>query len=598
VVEQKVGDFLLIPPLAPHQVWNRGTCTMKVAWNRTAVETLELALHEALPNSRIVCRDEQYKNKALIYYALIKYSGLLKQANILATRSAKEAEAIGGSRKTRQVKKDFKRLFQLYKEMLLSESFAPDTREHCDYVPFDSNVTCSYCRGNIFNRFLTCKTCADFLGNGADEPYDVCLDCYVMGRSCACQSKFQWVEQFKWKDLLGGYEEWCRQIVEIDGGPNGRTPLVLSEERRIYSKYTTAQICREQLRLRPWLDIKKLDAPTPDEEDEEEIRLNEDGTVKKIVKKKSKTFLENNKPCHVCIKRHPKWMMAVCTMYERHWCYGSLFGAFDLMPSTIMEDPNWECPHCQRICSAGVCRNDSRQKPYEPKGTLLGHDTKKVADVRSVECLVDFSISNLYWIRDQSNMNDENSRLQRKRVEAEIAKALHPTLDDQYVDDDEVVAGGHEEREPCISYVPTGDTVDPALGSGSVQEPTHRDNAESHHLSPGIDHSMGDIYGDNGVDSSLYLDMDHYHNGYVVPSAVMYNDPDMSQEPPVTSSFTPVNAKRRHSFVDDGEQIKLVASKKNNKRRKTVDDEREQRPTAKNKASKQPWRWPTSDCHG
>ena len=40
VVEQKVGDFILIPPLAPHQVWNRGTRTMKVAWNRTTVETL------------------------------------------------------------------------------------------------------------------------------------------------------------------------------------------------------------------------------------------------------------------------------------------------------------------------------------------------------------------------------------------------------------------------------------------------------------------------------------------------------------------------------------------------------------------------------
>ena len=35
VVEQKVGDLILIPPLAPHQVWNRGTRTMKAAWNRT-----------------------------------------------------------------------------------------------------------------------------------------------------------------------------------------------------------------------------------------------------------------------------------------------------------------------------------------------------------------------------------------------------------------------------------------------------------------------------------------------------------------------------------------------------------------------------------
>ena len=80
VVEQKVGDFILIPPLAPHQVWNRGTRTMKAAWNRTTIETLELAIHEALPRARMVCRDEQYKNKAIIYYTLRKYYELLKRA--------------------------------------------------------------------------------------------------------------------------------------------------------------------------------------------------------------------------------------------------------------------------------------------------------------------------------------------------------------------------------------------------------------------------------------------------------------------------------------------------------------------------------------
>ena len=70
IVEQKVGDFILIPPLAPHQVWNRGTRTIKVAWNRTTVETLEMALSEALPRARMVCRDEQYKCKAIVFYSL------------------------------------------------------------------------------------------------------------------------------------------------------------------------------------------------------------------------------------------------------------------------------------------------------------------------------------------------------------------------------------------------------------------------------------------------------------------------------------------------------------------------------------------------
>ncbi|KAJ5502030.1 hypothetical protein N7463_004904 [Penicillium fimorum] len=86
VVEQRPGDLILVPPLAAHQVWNRGTRTMKVAWNRTTVDTLELALREALPHARMVCRDEQYKNKAIVYFTLERYSKLLRQAKRLTIR--------------------------------------------------------------------------------------------------------------------------------------------------------------------------------------------------------------------------------------------------------------------------------------------------------------------------------------------------------------------------------------------------------------------------------------------------------------------------------------------------------------------------------
>jgi hypothetical protein len=40
--EQVVGDYIIVPPLAPHQVWNRGRCTIKAAWNRITVRTLEI----------------------------------------------------------------------------------------------------------------------------------------------------------------------------------------------------------------------------------------------------------------------------------------------------------------------------------------------------------------------------------------------------------------------------------------------------------------------------------------------------------------------------------------------------------------------------
>jgi hypothetical protein len=467
VVEQRAGDFILIPPLAPHQVWNRGSRTMKIAWNRTTVETLELALGEALPNSRVVCRDEQYKNKAIVYYTLLKYSHLIKSARSQVEMGGEQAEAIQRSVKIRQVQRDFKRLFDLFKTILLSEMFTPESREHPEFEPYESNITCAYCRSNIFNRFLTCKSCKNLYSSEIDEPYDVCMDCYCMGRSCGCQSGYTWIEQWKWKDLLHRYEEWRAQIIDIDGQMTEKTPLPLQEERRYLGKKTLAQVCQEQLRHRPFVDVKNSNPNPPSnlegEDDEEDVQVDEYGMVRKSAKKKSKQWLSQHKSCHFCLHRHPKWKMAFCSNCDLSYCYGTLFRAHDMMPLAVMENHNWKCPHCRRVCNTGACRRDPRQHPYEPKGTLLGHDTKKVADPRSVECLVDFSVSNLNWLRE------DESAMQRRRDEAERAKLADPSLDARYMDD-------HDDRtQDGITYSPINEngfedsTI--ATANGSVVAP-------------------------------------------------------------------------------------------------------------------------------
>lgn len=445
VVDQRPGDLILIPPLAPHQVWNRGTRTMKIAWNRTTVETLKLALDEALPNSRIVCRDEQYKNKAIVYYTLQKYSSYVRVAQDMLDGGGARAEAVEQSVRVQWVQRDFRLLLDLYKSILLSEMFAPDSREHPELLPFDSNVTCSYCRCNIFNRFLSCKTCKNMFNPDVEEPYDVCMDCFCMGRSCGCRSGYAWVEQWKWKDLLHKYEEWRAQIIELDGEMTERTPLALPEERRYLGKKTLAQVCQEQLKIRPFVDIKN---PQPEEaSDDEGPVVDEFGNVKKITNKKSRQWLSKHKSCHICYHRHPKWRMALCSNCDLAYCYGSLFRAHDLMPLAIMENPNWKCPHCMKVCSKAACRRDPRQNPYQPKGTLLGHDTKKVADPRSEESLVDFSVSNLNWIREEEGMGQ--SAMQRRLQQAEMDKMEDPSLDARYKDVYSSARNG-------ITYSPSG----------------------------------------------------------------------------------------------------------------------------------------------
>ena len=490
IVEQKAGDFILIPPLAPHQVWNRGTRTMKVAWNRTTVETLEMALNEALPRARMVCRDEQYKNKAIVLFTLEKYSKLLAQVE-----SQKQTEPdpqvlleLNYSPKIRQLQKDFRRLFSLYTQILLSELLAPGSGEFKgEYIPYDSNITCSFCRCNIFNRFLTCPTCIVPLENGEEDTYDICLECYAMGRSCRCNSNYTWVEQFQWQGLVKKHDRWRQQIIAIEGGSNDKSPKSLLTERKSLSKKTLAQVCQEQLTSRPWLDPKKpppaslssLARGVPCTED----LINDDGTPKKLKKmKRNKDIVNQYTSCHVCHWPEYDWKLAYCTNCDRAYCYGSLFRGFDMAPLSVMEDPNWKCPYCLKICSCASCRKLKGCKPYEPTITLLGHDTKKVADPRSWEGLVNYSSSNMKWVRNAGDdQPHETRRLHRRRREADVEKSKDAALDeDNYVNEEDSMPTSPDQTElhpaPSTAEIP----IDPLLLAEEAQSRRARNhNAET-----------------------------------------------------------------------------------------------------------------------
>ncbi|KIW13227.1 hypothetical protein PV08_08414 [Exophiala spinifera] len=472
VVEQNPGDFILIPPLAPHQVWNRGTRTMKVAWNRTTVETLEMAMREALPRARLVCRDEQYKNKAIVYYTLQKYSKLLKLAEKFKQRAMGLKHKMTNDTKVRQLQKDFRRLHQLYTGILVSETFLPDKQEKkVELIPYDSNITCSYCRCNIFNRFLTCPSCVGELPNGEEDTYDICMDCYAMGRSCACISKLRFVEQWSWPDLLRKHEDWRHQILQYEGRVTEKSPVSLKTELdRLGNKRTLAQICQLELARRPFNDIHRPPSPTsPQDDDAGEPEIDDNGNVKKRKKARSKKYLNQHARCHIDGHWEPRWKQASCSTCDRKYCYGVLFRAYDMQPQQILADPDWQCPSCRNICACRVCRKRPGYTPYIPSGTVLGHDTRAVADPRSVESLVDFSYSNLGWIQKAGdNSKLDSHRMKRRRTEADAALADTPQsgkLGDNYVDD----AVDHDAVEDGILRLAQqeGIPIDPALGLGA-----------------------------------------------------------------------------------------------------------------------------------
>jgi len=430
IVEQKVGDFILIPPLAAHQVWNRGTRTMKVAWNRTTVETLQNALHEALPKARLVCRDEQYKNKAIIYYTLDKYYKIMTEAEKTADIGflGFAQDLIKSSTRMKQLASDFKALFKLYTEILVDEMFATREKE-VEYIPYDSNITCSYCRANIFNRFLTCKNCIRTLVTGDEDTYDICMECYIMGRSCFCVSNLTWCEQWRWSELVDKYETWRALIIKNDGYISfDSSPLPLELERKRTGKKSAAQICQEQLRKRPFNDITKV-KQMPDHEGSE-IEVDENG--RRIKKKGRKKKKGNVYRCHVCAHKDYTYKLAFCTNEgcTDAYCYGVLYRAFDLMPQDVMQNERWQCPKCLEICNCGSCRRAGNGTPYIPKSTFIGHDTRRIADDRSVESLVDFRVHNLSWLKigGDEGRSVSSKRMQRLLQAAEAEKAKHVEL--------------------------------------------------------------------------------------------------------------------------------------------------------------------------
>ncbi|KAF9883599.1 hypothetical protein FE257_003152 [Aspergillus nanangensis] len=382
IVEQRPGDLILIPPLAAHQVWNRGTRTMKVAWNRTTVQTLDLALNEALPHARMVCRDEQYKNKAIVYCSLQHYSTLLKGI-----------EAHASHPEVQMLRQEFQDLFVLYTRV------------------FDMSM---------------------------------------------------WAEQFRWKELKSNYDAWRDQLIGL-GCPSEdyKTSKMIMFD---VNTKTLAETCQEQLKLRPFVDITKPDIPRIEETAGDSENISPAHKRRKI---NSSISTGNVGRCHICRCAEPMWKLASCSECHLKYCYGSLFRAFNIQPKDVMELYHWKCPKCEKICSCAACRRIHNMKPVEPSSTLLGHDTSKIADPRSVQVLFDYRQSNLRWLKKTGD--NETYQLRKHQEEADAHRSLslveHSIQIEQLSPATDPNAGHFWLQDPVISDFVEDMPLDPVLAS-------------------------------------------------------------------------------------------------------------------------------------
>ncbi|KAF9345958.1 hypothetical protein BGX26_002559, partial [Mortierella sp. AD094] len=208
ILEQHVGDLILIPSLGYHQVVNLGKATIKAAWNRLTTHCLNAAINVVLPRYKRINNPEVYKIKAIIKGALEAWTKLLEQkVNPLPVSNSHFC-------------KSFKDLITLFLTITQEEwvDFKTLKEEHSTAVSqafqypkvLPGNTTpasCDFCRCDIWNRHFHCNACSN-------KSYDICTACYANGRGCEhrATSSMTFTEHFTMDSLqtlyLSAIKKW------------------------------------------------------------------------------------------------------------------------------------------------------------------------------------------------------------------------------------------------------------------------------------------------------------------------------------------------------------------------------------------------------
>ncbi|KAI9595548.1 hypothetical protein BDF19DRAFT_440815 [Syncephalis fuscata] len=217
VIEQRIGDLIVLPSDAAHQVINQGGWSIKVAWNRTTTESLEYSINHALPLYKKLLKPEVYRSKTMVEYALRASIKGLKEMN---EHSRKD---LNKNRIEYQLKEHLI-LLNLLRRQLAQEWFElsevkidmPITRS----VELERLRKCDFCQADIWNRWFHCKSCSvDTVSTttnhhdydrplmDTEDGYDLCITCYSLGRSCHDPKHLQ-LWEYQWPMTFIQLYQW------------------------------------------------------------------------------------------------------------------------------------------------------------------------------------------------------------------------------------------------------------------------------------------------------------------------------------------------------------------------------------------------------
>ncbi|KAI2819673.1 hypothetical protein CBS63078_5393 [Aspergillus niger] len=275
VTHQHPGDLVIFPSATAHQIWNISSMVTKVVWNVMHSSSLVSFFDYIQPFYQRYCHADTGRVPLIPLHALIRGS--------LGT----EDEAL---------------LLDVFLKLLDDEAIETDSDPPMKIVDTQGAVVeCNFCGLTIWNRHLHCEQCGDF---------DLCLTCFITGRSC------KHVADYTWAELIP--RAYCMEVIQSTR--NRLRDRLLSRFKRPKQKSLGAlAAAAADARKQPMME-----------------RL-----------------------CHLCRDSHPAWKGVACTQCSAFFCFRGLHRHFDvdLIPFLRNTDP-W--PVRARI------------KSIDPRGRIMG----------------------------------------------------------------------------------------------------------------------------------------------------------------------------------------------------------------------------------
>ncbi|KAI9928999.1 hypothetical protein MW887_001392 [Aspergillus wentii] len=298
VANQKPGDLVVFPSATSHQIWNISSMVTKMVWNIMHTSSLTSFFDYVQPVYQRQCHSDTGRVPLIPLYAL--ESGVY-------------------------TKDELPCILQMFQRLVDDEDTGSEISAPIKTVDTQGAVVeCNFCGITIWNRHMHCEKCGDF---------DLCLTCFVSGRSC------KHVIDYTCTEIVS--RERCLEIIKTarsDSGSSSRS--------------------RESLRQK---SLGALAIAAADARRQSTERL-----------------------CHLCRDSHAVWKGVTCSKCSAFFCFRGLHRHFDieLIPLLRNEDP-WSCPKCSQACNCRCCHFSrpykskekpvrSRVKPIDSRGRILG----------------------------------------------------------------------------------------------------------------------------------------------------------------------------------------------------------------------------------